>query len=134
LQILPAVTPLTQPYWDGARAKKVMFQQCRACGTNWHPPMPLCPTCHSTEINWLASAGTGSIYTYTIVRHPTHPAFQDKIPYVVAVVELDEGPRIVTNVKNCAVEDVRGGMRVSIFFEDATDSVALPQASPMSHE
>jgi uncharacterized protein len=96
--------------------------------------MPICPKCHRTEIDWLAAAGSGTVYTYTIVRHPTHPAFQDKVPYVVAVVELDEGPRIVTNIKNCAVEDVRGGMRVSIFFEDATDRVTLPQAAPINHE
>ena len=130
MRILPVVTPLTQPYWDGARAEKLMFQQCRACGTNWHPPMPICPACHSGDVDWLAAAGGGTIYTYTIVQHPTHSAFEDKVPYVVAVVELDEGPRIVMNVKHCAVEDVRGGMRVSVFFEPVTDEVTLPQAAP----
>jgi uncharacterized protein len=130
LQILPAVTPLSQPYWDGARVAKVMFQQCRVCGTNWHPPMPICPRCYSAEIDWRASAGNGSIYTYTVVRHPTHPAFTDQVPYVVAVVELDEGPRIVTNIKGCPIEDVRGGMPVKFYFEDAADGFKLPMATP----
>lgn len=130
MKILPAATPLSQPYWDGARAGRVMFQQCRVCGSNWHPPMPLCPTCHSSDVDWLAAAGGGSIYTYTVVHHPTHPAFKDQVPYVVAVVELDEGPRIVTNVKHCPVDSVRAGMRVSIFFEAVTDTVSLPQAEP----
>jgi len=92
--------------------------------------MPLCPQCHSADIEWRAAVAGGSVYTYTVVHHPTHPAFRDQVPYVVAVVELDEGPRIVTNVKHCRVEDVHGGMRVSIFFEEVTDSVSLPQAEP----
>ena len=92
--------------------------------------MPLCPHCHSTDIEWLAAAGGGTVYTYTVVQHPTHPAFADKVPYVVAVVELDEGPRIVTNIKHCPIGDVRGGMRVSIFFEDVFPNITLPMAEP----
>jgi uncharacterized protein len=92
--------------------------------------MPICPNCHSLEIDWRAATGGGAVYTYTVVEHPTHPAFQDKVPYVVAVVELDEGPRVVMNVKNCPVGDVGGGMRVSIFFEQVAGDVALPQAQP----
>ena len=128
--ILPAVTPLTEPYWAGARDGKLLFQQCRVCHTNWHPPMPICPACHSSDYEWVAAKGQGSIYTYTIVQHATHPSFQDKIPYVVAVVELDEGPRIVMNVRNCDVQHVKGGMRVSVFFEKVTPDVTLPQAQP----
>ena len=130
MPILPVVTALTASYWDGARTEKVLFQQCRVCGTNWHPPMPICPQCHSSEIDWLPAGGGGTVYSYTIVHHATHPAFADKVPYVVAVVELDEGPRIVTNIKNCAVEDVRGGMHVSIYFEDVAEGFRLPQAQP----
>jgi uncharacterized OB-fold protein len=92
--------------------------------------MPICPNCHSTDIDWLAAAGGGTVYTYTVVEHPTHPAFQDRVPYVVAVVELDEGPRVVMNIKNCAAGDVYGGMRVAIFFEDVAHNVTLPQAQP----
>jgi uncharacterized OB-fold protein len=130
MSILPAPTQLSQPYWDGAHAGKLLFQECRGCGTRWHPPMPICPTCHSSQVDWREAAGRGSVYTYTIVYHPTHPAFQDQVPYVVAVVELDEGPRIVTSIKRCPVEAVHGGMRVSIFFEQVSDSISLPQAEP----
>ena len=131
VQILPAVTPLTQPYWDAARQERLVFQQCRQCGTSWHPPMPLCPNCHSTDFEWRAAAGGGTVYTFTIVYHPTHPAFNDKVPYVVAVVELDEGPRVVVNIKECEVTEVRGGMRVGIFFEAVAEDVRLPQARPV---
>ena len=130
MRILPAATPLSQPYWDGARAHRLLFQRCRACGTAWHPPMPLCPECHSPDYDWQPAQGGGSIYTYTVVQHATHPAFTDQVPYVVAVVELDEGPRIVTNIKNCPVADVHGGQRVRIVFEDVNDALTLPQAEP----
>jgi uncharacterized OB-fold protein len=130
VQILPVATPLTQPYWDGAREHKLLYQQCRRCGANWHPPMPICPTCHSSDVEWRPASGGGSVYTFTIVEHPTHPAFTDRVPYVVAVVELDEGPRVVTNVRDCAIEDVRGAMRVRIIFEDIAEGVTLPQAAP----
>ena len=94
MKILPAPSSLSQPYWQGARAGKLLFQQCRACGRNWHPPMPLCPACHSTDVEWRPAAGGGTVYTYAVVRHPTHPAFANLVPYVVAVIELDEGPRL----------------------------------------
>ena len=130
MRILPAASDLTQPYWDGARDGKLLFQQCRQCATRWHPPMPICPSCYSSDIDWRESGGQGSVYTYTVVYHLTHPAFQDQVPYVVAVVELDEGPRIVANIKHSAVEAVHGGMRVSIFFEPVSDTISLPQAEP----
>ena len=130
MNILPAATPLSQPYWDGAREHRVLFQECRVCGANWHPPMPMCPNCHSRGLRVAARGRRGFVSTFTVVHHGTHPAFADQLPYVVAVIELDEGPRIVTNVKKCAPGDVHGGMRVSIFFEDVTDSVTLPQAMP----
>ena len=130
MRILPSPTPLSERYWEGTRRGQLLFQECRECGARWHPPMPICPTCHSNHVEWRAAAGGGSVYTYTVVYHPTHPAFQEQVPYVVAVVELDEGPRVVTNIKHCPVEAVHGGMRVSIFFEAVSDSVSLPQAEP----
>ncbi|HEY3059883.1 MAG TPA: Zn-ribbon domain-containing OB-fold protein [Chloroflexota bacterium] len=130
MKILPAATPLSQPYWDAARAHRLVFQRCRACANVWHPPMPICPACHAADFDWQPAAGGGSVYTYTIVHHPTHPAFQDRVPYIVAVVELDEGPRIVINIKDCSIAEVCGGMRVSIVFEDVTEAVTLPQARP----
>ncbi|MDE3074773.1 MAG: Zn-ribbon domain-containing OB-fold protein [Chloroflexota bacterium] len=130
MKILPAASALTQPYWDGARQHKLMFQQCRACGTNWHPPMPICPECHSRDIGWIEAGGHGIVYSFTIVHHPTHPAFQEKVPYVVAIVQLDEGPRVVTNILNCDVHAVHGGMSVSVTYQDVTDSLSLPQFEP----
>jgi uncharacterized OB-fold protein len=128
--ILPAPTPLTQPYWDAARSHQLVFQRCQRCGHAWHPPMPICPECHASDFTWQPAAGGGIVYTYTVVQHATHPSFADRVPYVVAVVELDEGPRIICNVLRCAPDAVRCGMRVSIDFEDVSQAVSLPQAIP----
>ena len=92
--------------------------------------MPICPSCNAADVEWRSAAGGGSVYTYTVVYHPTHPAFQDRVPYIIAVVELDEGPRIVTNLQRCAPEQVACGMRVVIVFEEVNGSVSLPQAVP----
>ena len=131
MKILPAATPLTQPYWDGVREHKLLFQRCRRCGERWHPPMPRCPACQAADYDWLESTGLGSVYTWTVVEHPTHPAFQDKVPYVVAVVELDEGPRIVANIVDCEPYAVSGSMRVRVTYQDVTESVTLPQFVPL---
>ena len=124
VKILPSSTSLSQPYWDGAQAHTLLFQECRACGERWHPPMPRCPACYASSFDWLPSAGNGVVYTFTVVHHATHPAFADRVPYVVAVIELDEGPRIVMNVAG----QVQCGTRVRVVFEALTADITLPQA------
>ena len=130
MAIIPAVTDLTKPYWDNARAGRLVTQRCRSCGRIWHPPLPACPHCHSTDIGWREVRGDGTVYTYTVVRHPTHAALADHIPYVVAIVELAEGPRLVTGITGCAPGDVRVGMAVRACFREVADGVTLPYFEP----
>ncbi len=98
MAIIPAATDLTRPYWDNARDGKLVIQRCNNCASDWHPPLPGCPHCHSTDLGWQQVSGTGTVYTYTVVRHATHAALAGRIPYVIAIVELTEGPRIVTGI------------------------------------
>jgi uncharacterized protein len=130
MAIIPAVTDLTKPYWDNARAGRLVTQRCRACGRIWHPPLPACPHCHSTDIGWREVRGDGTVYTYTVVRHATHAALADRVPYVVAIVELTEGPRLVTGITGCAPGDVRVGMAVRACFREVADGVMLPYFEP----
>jgi uncharacterized OB-fold protein len=130
MAIIPAVTDLTKPYWDNARAGRLVTQRCRACGRIWHPPLPACPHCHSTDIGWREVRGGGTVYTYTVVRHATHAALADRVPYVVAIVELTEGPRLVTGITGCAPGDVRVGMAVRACFREVADGVTLPYFEP----
>jgi uncharacterized OB-fold protein len=108
-----------------------VVQQCPACGRSWHPPLPVCPHCHRAGPGWREVAGTGTVYTYTVVRHPTHVALADAIPYVIAIVELTEGPRIVTGITGCDPGDVRAAMPVKVTFTPVTDAVTLPYFEPV---
>jgi len=130
MAIIPGVTDLTRPYWENARAGRLVTQRCRNCGRIWHPPLPACPHCHGTDIGWHEVSGAGTVYTYTVVRHATHAALADRVPYVIAIVELAEGPRLVTGIAGCAPEDVRVGMTVRACFREVADGVALPYFEP----
>lgn len=129
--IIPGMTELTRPYWAAARAGRLVVQACGACGNIWHPPLPACPHCHRAELGWREVAGTGTIYTYTVVTHPTHVALADKVPYVVAIVELSEGPRLVTGIVCCDASEVRAGLPVQVRFIPVSDEITLPYFEPV---
>jgi uncharacterized OB-fold protein len=130
LKLVPGMSPLTQPYWDGARQHQLLIQRCRACEHVWHPPLPRCPRCHSVDVAWTPVSGTGRVYTYTVVYHATHAAMVDRVPYIAALIELDEGPRVLTNLRNCSEEQVQVGMPVKVLFEELTPEITLPQFEP----
>jgi uncharacterized protein len=128
MAIVPGMTKLTQPYWDAAREGRLVVQECLECHQLWHPPLPACPNCsrQGSLLGWRQVSGAGTVYSYTVVRHPTHFAFADQIPYVIAIVELAEGPRLVTGVIGCPPESVRVGMPVQAVFREVADGVTLP--------
>ena len=129
--IIPGMTELTRPYWAAAREGRLVVQACEACGRSWHPPLPSCPHCHRAKLGWREVAGTGTIYTYTVVTHPTHVALADKVPYVVAIVELSEGPRLVTGITGCDASEVRAGLPVQVHFTAVSDEITLPYFEPV---
>lgn len=129
--IVPKPDVLTQPYWDGVAQHELRVQRCNACGELWHPPLPLCPCCHSRDIRWIPVSGRGTLYSYTVVHHAAHVAVAERVPYVVALVTLDEGPRVVSNLLNCARTDVRIGMPLMLCFEQIAPDVVLPQFEPL---
>lgn len=130
MAIIPGQTELTAPYWAAARERRLVAQECRACGRIWHPPLPACPHCHATGLGWRDLSGAGTVYSYTIVRHPTHFAFAGQVPYVIAIVELAEGPWLVSGVTGCAPDQVRVGMAVRACFREVADGVTLPYFEP----
>lgn len=130
MAIIPEVTDLTRPYWAAAAQRRLVVQSCAACGASWHPPLPRCPHCHSAGLGWREVAGTGTVYTYTVVTHPTHAALADKVPYVVAIVELTDGPRLVTAITGCEPGAVRCGLPVRVRFTPVTDEITLPCFEP----
>jgi len=95
---LPTVTPLTEPYWQGLAEGELRHQVCATCGNTWLPGREECPRCLSEDVSWSPSSGRGRIISWVVYHHASHPAFADRVPYNVAVVELDEGARLITNI------------------------------------
>jgi uncharacterized OB-fold protein len=130
MAIVPGYSELTGPYWERAREGRLAVQHCAACDRIWHPPLPACPHCLSADPGWREVSGDGVVYSYTIVVHPTHAAFADQVPYVVAIVELAEGPRLVTGITGCPPGEVRVGMAVRACFRPVSDDITLPYFEP----
>jgi uncharacterized OB-fold protein len=133
MRILPAPNELTAPYWEAARQHRLVVQRC-ACGRLSHPPVASCPACHGRELTWESMSGEGAVHAFTWVSHSVHPVSAGKTPYVLALVELSEGPRILTNLRHCAPADARVGLPVRVLFEDVSDTIALPQFTPRHQE
>jgi uncharacterized protein len=136
MAVVPGMTELTRPYWDAAREGRLVVQECLECHRLRHPPLPACPDCgrsrDGSTLGWREVSGTGTVYTYTVVRHPTHFAFADAVPYVIALVELTEGPRLVTGITGCPPEEVRVGMPVRAVFREVAEGITLSYFEPVT--
>jgi uncharacterized OB-fold protein len=125
-RIVPEATELTGPYWAAAGEGRILLQRCTRCTTVWHPPAPTCPACRSDAVDWVASAGWGRLHSYTRVEHAVHPAVADAVPYLVALVDLDEGPRIVcTLVDEPDIAALAAGQRITIGLGPAAGGADL---------
>jgi len=125
----------TQPFWDAARADRLSVPRCTTCGTFRLPPSAYCFNCQQRGIDYVELPGTGTIYSFTVVRHPLHPDLAGACPYVSAVVELDgtqgAGARMLVNVIDCDPDAVRIGDRVEIVFEHINDEMSTPRFRPV---
>lgn len=130
MAVVPGMTELTAPYWEAAREGRLVVQECQACRQAWHPPLPRCPHCHAAALGWREVTGDGTVYTYTVVRHPTHFAFAGQVPYILAIVELAEGPRLVTALAGVEPGEVHAGLPVRVAFREVTGTVTLPCFEP----
>src|SRR5665213_2975487 len=123
---MPVASPDTQPFWDGCKRGVFLLQRCKLCATFRHPPSPMCANCLSWESEWVEATGQGTIYTFVIVREAIRRGWEELVPYVVAVIDLDEGPKFVTNVVNKDPDSVAIGMRGKIVFTPMNDAMMLP--------
>ncbi|MDP3896997.1 MAG: Zn-ribbon domain-containing OB-fold protein [Mesorhizobium sp.] len=124
---LPVIDPGTKPFWDAAKEHRLSIPKCNACGKYHFYPRELCPHCHSDDLQWTDVSGKGEVYSYTIARKPAGPAYAPDVPYIIAMITLDEGPRMLTNIVAADVETVRIGDRVAVQFDDVTPEVTLPK-------
>src|ERR1700759_2046783 len=125
----PVPTPETRHFWDGTAAGELRLQRCDDCSTAYFPPRPFCPSCASRNVSVFKASGNATLYSYVIHHRPV-PGFTP--PYAIAVVELAEGPRMMTNIVNCAQtpEALQLDMKLEVVFEPQNDSVTLPLFRP----
>ena len=125
---LPQPDALTAPFWEACRREVLEVCACADCGHRFLPPGPCCPRCWSPRLAPQEASGRGRVFSFAVYRRTYHPAIP--APYVVALVELDEGPRLISNIVGCAPEDVAIDMPVAVCFEDAGD-FTLPRFTPV---
>jgi uncharacterized OB-fold protein len=127
----PTPSTVTAPFWTATADKTFLLQHCRTCGALQFYPKTTCTTCGSADLDWQPASGRGTVHTFTVARRATHPAFNGMEPYVVAIIELDEGPRVTGNVVDCPVDDVAVGMPVALTWDEAdSDGIRLPLWRP----
>ncbi len=128
----PAASADTLPWWQAAAEHRLVVQACAACGATRHPPGPRCPCCRSADVEWRDLSGRGAVYSYTVVHQAFVPALGDRLPYVVAAIDLDggDGVRLVSNVVDVDPVQVRIGMTVEVVWEDVGPDLALPRFRP----
>jgi hypothetical protein len=124
----------TQPFWDAALAGRLAAPRCTNCGTVRLPPGPFCFECQHQDVEWIDLPGTGTVYSFTVVRHPLRPDLQAVVPYVSAVVDLDgtqgAGARLIANVVECDPESVAIGDKVRIEFDTTGGGAPVPRFRP----
>ncbi|BBX26995.1 Zn-ribbon domain-containing OB-fold protein [Mycolicibacterium alvei] len=119
---IPVIDPASAPYWEAARDGRLLVAECRACGTLHHYPRPFCPHCWSEDVRPVQATGTGTLYTYSTVFVNDLAPFKKQLPYVAAIVELDEGPRLMTTIEGAAPQHLRVGMPVTAVFRPVDNS------------
>lgn len=126
---VPLPDNVSRPYWEAAGRGELLYQECPRCGQRQLYPRALCTSCAATP-EWRTASGRGTVHTFTVIRQNWAEPFREMLPYVVAMVELAEGPRLMSNVTDCAPEDVHVGMPVEAWFLPVEDGISLPMFRP----
>ncbi|HYU21264.1 MAG TPA: Zn-ribbon domain-containing OB-fold protein [Chloroflexota bacterium] len=129
---LPIPDPVTRPFWDSLTAHAIKLQRCGACGRFVYYPRAVCPSCLSDDLTWTPVSGRGVVHTFTIAHRHPNPVFGGEVPYVVALIELEEGARMLSSLIGVepTPEAVNVGMPVEIVYDDVTDQITLPRFRP----
>jgi uncharacterized OB-fold protein len=130
-KFLPEPTPETAPYWEGTKAHELRIQYCTECKKHFFYPRIFCPTCMSDAVEWRKVSGKGTLLTYVLSARPA-PGFEDELPYAIAIVKLDEGPHLMSNIVGIELTpaNLPAGMAVEVVFEDIDEKITLPKFQP----
>jgi len=128
---IPLITsPHTQAFWDAAADGRLVVQKCTDCGRLIFYPRPLCINCFSDQLEWQEVSGKGEVHTFSVIHAAPLVGFEEEMPYILAVVQLEEGPFMMANIRNCDPDNVRVGLKVNVIFEER-DGRAIPQFVPI---
>lgn len=125
---LPPVDAVSRPFWEGLRAREIRLPRCEACGHRWFPPSRTCPRCLADRVTWGAVSGRGTVWSFTVFHKAYLPGFE--VPYNVAVVELEAGVRLFTNLVEVPLDAIHVGMPVQAVFEDVAEGITLLKFRP----
>ncbi len=123
---LPQIDDFTQTWWDAAADSRLLIRRCQACGAAHYYPRPFCPICWSEDGDWEQASGQATLYTWSEVFMNDLPPFKERLPYVAAVVDLAEGPRMMTTLVDCTADELSVGMAVEVAFRQETETVTVP--------
>ena len=123
---LPIPTEDSREYWEGCRRHELLVQSCNSCGKPQFYPRALCSHCFSTDLGWIQATGRGTVYSFTTVYRAPSPAFTSEVPYVIALIDLDEGVRMMSRLVDCDPEAVKVGGSVEVTFRDESPEISLP--------
>lgn len=127
---IPVPDETSLPFFQGARAHRLMIQRCAACGAAHWPVKTRCAVCLSTQIAWMQASGRATLYTFSLVHQVVHPGFASEVPYILAEVDLQEGLRVISTIVDCPQAELCIGMPLDVTFLDITDEVSLPAFRP----
>jgi uncharacterized OB-fold protein len=127
---LPTIEDDTRPFWDAAKEGRFLIRKCNACGAVHHYPRTFCPACWSEDVEWLEASGRATLYTWSTVFMNDLPPFNERLPYIAAVVVLEEGPKVMTNMVDCDGADLSVGMPVKVLYREIADGITAPFFAP----
>ena len=127
----PLSPELTRPFWEAARRHELLMPRCTMCDYVFFYPRSECPRCLSANLEWVKVNGRGRLHSFTVVQQPANAAFRDDVPYVYAVVQLDEGPRLVSNIVQCDIDALRVDTSLEAVFDDVTPEWTLVKFKPV---
>lgn len=129
---VPALDPESTPFWEACRRHELRIQRCADCGQHRFPATTYCPNCQSAAVDWVKASGNATVFSWIVVRHPVpKEVYAQDVPYVVALVTLEEGVRMSTNIVGCAPEAVTADMKLKVQFRDVTPEITLPVFAPV---
>ena len=129
----PKPTPETQPFWEGCAAGELRLQHCSSCEHVQYPPRKLCSSCFSQDVEWRVASGKGIVRSWSTVTLPGAPGFAEEVPFISVLVQLQEGPTMLSVIRECEADQMDFGMSVEVIFEQRTESIAVPYFKPATN-